>query len=225
VRVLYEDADLLVVDKPAGVVVHPSYKNPNGTLLDALMAIAVDWPPGQRPSIVGRLDKFTSGLVIVAKHAGAHAALQRALSSRDAQKIYLAVVRGVPPEAGTIDLPLAHDPNDRRRRIVSADGAPSVTEFARIETVRRGGSDVTLLRCRLRSGRRHQIRVHLAAQGWPILGDSVYGEALDGAARHALHAWRASCAHPSGGGRVEVESPPSSDFWNLVKPDGSLTWV
>jgi 23S rRNA pseudouridine1911/1915/1917 synthase len=214
--ILYEDDDLLVADKPAGVVVHPSYKNPSGTLLDALMSIVVDWPPGRRPSIVGRLDKFTSGLVVVAKHAAAHTALQRALSSRDAQKIYLAVVRGVPPEAGTIDLALAHDPNDRRRRMVSADGAPSVTEFERIETGRSRDGDVALLRCRLRSGRRHQIRVHLAAQGWPILGDSVYGEPLDGAARHALHAWRVSCAHPSGAGRVEVESAPPADFWGLL---------
>ncbi len=214
--ILYEDDDLLAVDKPAGVVVHPSYKNPSGTLLDALVALAQQWPVGQRPSIVGRLDKFTSGLVIVAKHATAHAALQRALAARDAQKIYLAVVCGDPPDHDTVDLPLAHDPSDRRRRIVSSDGAPSVTEFERLECGRGACGTVALLRCRLRTGRRHQIRAHLAARGWPIVGDSTYGEALEGFGRHALHAWRASFMHPETRRQIEVEAPPPQDFCSLL---------
>ena len=214
--VLFEDDDLLIVDKPAGVVVHPSYKNPGGTLLDALAELAVAWPPGRRPSIVGRLDKQTSGLVVVAKHADAHAALQRALASTTAEKIYLAIVRGTPPECGTIDVPLAHDPVDRRRRMASANGAPSVTEFERLDTGRGIAGTVSLLRCRLRSGRRHQIRVHVATRGWPIVGDAIYGEAIDGVTRHALHAWRVAFRHPSTGDRVEVEAPPPQDFCSLL---------
>lgn len=214
--ILFEDDDLLIVDKPAGMVVHPSYKNLNGTLLDALAELAAAWPPGGRPSIVGRLDKMTSGVVVIAKHAEAHSALQRALASPAAEKIYLAIVRGTPPDAGTIDLPLSHDPVDRRRRIATPDGAPSVTEFDRLESGRGLVGDVSLLRCRLRTGRRHQIRVHLATSGWPIVGDATYGEAIDGIARHALHAWRVGFRHPLRAIRVDVEAPLPQDFCSLL---------
>jgi 23S rRNA pseudouridine1911/1915/1917 synthase len=213
---VYEDADLLIVDKPAGLVVHPSYKNPDGTLLDALTARASTWPPGSRPSLVGRLDKQTSGLVLVAKHAQAHARLQRAVAARDAQKLYLAMVRGTPPISATIDLPLTHDPHDRRRRIVADGGAASVTVFERLATCDSALGPVALLQCRLITGRRHQIRVHLAAQGWPIVGDAVYGEAVEGVTRHALHAWRLAFTHPSTRTRVEVEAPPPQDFCSLL---------
>jgi len=216
VDVLYEDADLLVVDKPAGLVVHPSYKHPGGTLLDALMAREPAWLPDTRPSLVGRLDKQTSGLVLVAKHARAHAALQHILASREAEKIYMAIVRGTPPLSGTIDLPLTHDPIDRRRRIVAEGGAPSATEFECLAAGVCAHGPVAVLRCRLRTGRRHQIRVHLAASGWPIVGDAVYGEAIEGVTRHALHAWRLAFRHPSTGARVEVEAPPPQDFCSLL---------
>ena len=214
--VLHEDDDLLIVDKPAGVVVHPSYKNPDGTLLDALNARPEGWRADRRPSIVGRLDKFTSGIVLVAKHARAHADLQRAIASRGAEKIYLALVRGVPPECGEIDLPLAHDPDNRRRRTICATGARSVTEYQRLAFGTGTFGDASLMRCRLHTGRRHQIRVHLASQGWPILGDATYGEAIDGVARHALHAWRLAFVHPSTRKRIACEAPPPQDFCSLL---------
>ena len=205
--ILYDDDDLFAVDKPAGLVVHPTYRNREGTLLDAL-------PPGSR--VVTRLDKLTSGVVVVAKDARAHAALQRALASPDAEKLYLAIVRGAPPAAGIVDAPLAHDPSDRRRRIVSAGGAASVTEFETIERGRGQCGEAALLRCRLRTGRRHQVRVHLASRGWPILGDAVYGGAVDGMTRHALHAWRVSFVHPATRMRVTIEAPAPQDFCSLL---------
>src|SRR5262249_50854674 len=155
----------------------------------------------ERPSVVGRLDKFTSGIVLIAKRPAVHAALQRALTSAASEKIYLTVVRGAAEEAGSIALPLASDPAERRRRGVSSDGAPSVTVFERLGTGALDGSSVSRLRCRLVTGRRHQIRVHLAARGWPVLGDLVYGEPLDGFPRLALHAWHLAFDHPSSGGR------------------------
>jgi 23S rRNA pseudouridine1911/1915/1917 synthase len=196
-EILFEDEWLLVVDKPAGLVVHPTYKNAAGTLLDALRARA----PNVTLSVAGRLDRLTSGIVVVAKSAMAHAALQR--SWPEAEKDYLAVVHGcVQPADGAIDLPLGTDPADRRRRIVRPDGAPSLTLFERIDYD--ALSDRSLLRCRLATGRTHQIRVHLASRGWPIVGDAVYGEALEGFPRHALHAWCVALTHPWTGERLRL---------------------
>jgi len=192
--ILYEDDYFLVVDKPAGIVVHPTYKNLDGTLLDAL-------PQGSR--IVTRLDKGTSGVVVVAKSAEMHARLQEALAEPDAEKIYFAVVHGVADERGVISEPLASDPQDRRRRIVAPYGAASVTEFERLAIA----DQMSLLRCRLRTGRRHQIRVHLATRGWPIVGDAVYGQPLSGFERIALHASRVRFTHPATGHPVEIMSP------------------
>ncbi len=211
---LFEDGCLLAVAKPAGVVVHPAYRNRDGTLLDALRERS--WPAAQRPSIVGRLDKGTSGVVLVAKHAAAHAALQRALAAPQAEKMYLAIVLGIPPSSGTIELPLTSDPADRRRRIVSERGARSVTAFQRMECGDGPFGEVALLGCRLVTGRRHQIRVHLATNGWPILGDGVYGATVDGLARHALHAWRVAFAHPFSAQWIAIEAPPPQDFCSLL---------
>lgn len=213
-RVLYEDDCLLAVDKPAGIVVHPSYKNKDGTLLDALNA--AEWPAGERPSIVGRLDKPTSGIVVVAKSAAAHAALQRALSSAEAEKVYVAIVCGLPPERGTIDLPLAPDPSDRRRRIVSDGGRACLTSFERLGVGAAFGGTTSLLECRLATGRRHQIRAHLAARGWPILGDATYGAPIDGFDRVALHAARVAFRHPVSGARVVIASPVPPELHDLI---------
>ena len=207
-EILWEDEWLLAIDKPAGLVVHPTYKNVAGTLLDVLRAHA----PEARLSVVGRLDKLTSGIVVLAKSADAHAALQRIWPEAD--KEYLAVVRGhVEADHGRIDLPLGTDPADRRRRIVRADGAPSVTLFERLAYD--PSTDRSVVRCRPVTGRRHQIRVHLAARGWPVVGDAVYGEALAGFPRHALHAWKIRLRHPLDERVLSLEAPLPEEIVSL----------
>ena len=199
--ILFEDEWLLAVDKPAGIVVHPTYKNAGGTLLDELRAR----DPRTVLSVVTRLDKLTSGVVVLAKSASVHAALQRGWPS--AEKEYLAVVDGrVDSERGEIDLPLGTDPADRRRRIVRPDGAPSLTRYERLTYIDVGASGRSMLRCWPVTGRRHQIRVHLAARGWPVFGDAVYGHAVEGFPRHALHALRVSFDHPLSGARIDVST-------------------
>jgi 23S rRNA pseudouridine1911/1915/1917 synthase len=199
-EILFEDECLIAIDKPAGLVVHPTYKNPDGTLLDELRARE----PYMTLSLVGRLDKLTSGIVVVAKSAAVHAAMQKTWP--EAEKDYLAVVLGcVEPVRGEIDLPLGTDPADRRRRIVRPDGASSLTRYERLDYD--STSNRSLVRCRLATGRTHQIRVHLTARGWPIVGDAVYGEALEGFPRHALHAWRLALTHPMSGARLSIVAP------------------
>jgi 23S rRNA pseudouridine1911/1915/1917 synthase len=212
-EILFEDDWLLVVDKPAGLVVHPTYRNQTGTLLDELRLRRT----GATLSVVSRLDKLTSGIVVIAKSAEAHAAVQRVWP--DAEKEYLAVVHGcVDPERDEISAPLASDPADRRRRIVAAGGAPSVTRYQRLEYD--VPSNRSVLLCRLITGRRHQIRVHLASRGWPIVGDAVYGEAVEGFPRHALHAWRIGLTTMNGE-RVRIESPIPGDFPAGFRPFSS----
>ena len=239
IDVLYEDDHLLALDKPAGVVVHPTYRHAAGTLMNALLWHARSWPAGSRPSLVGRLDKLTSGIVVVAKSAAVHASLQRAMRSNRSEKDYLAVVHGrVNVARGEIALRLAHDPSDRRRIVASDhDGAPSLTQFTRLS--RSGG--LSLLRCRLVTGRTHQIRVHLAARGWPIVGDSVYitsgmpdgvrrapltdptlAAAVQRFPRQALHAWRVAFDHPVTNDRVRIEAPIPGDIESLLTASGLM---
>jgi 23S rRNA pseudouridine1911/1915/1917 synthase len=233
--VLYEDDHLLAFDKPAGVVVHPTYRHAAGTMMNALLWHARGWPATARPSLVGRLDKLTSGLVVVAKTAAIHAALQRSMTSPDSEKAYLAVVYGrVNRARGEIDLRLGKDRGDRRRVVASADvGAPSLTRFERLARVSAPRAGLSLLRCRLVTGRTHQIRVHLAARGWPIVGDPVYGEprwsriidpalaaTLRAFPRQALHAWRVSVAHPVTRERLLFEAPLPGDFEDLLRASG-----
>ena len=231
VRVLYEDEHLVIVDKPAGIVVHPTHKHPAGTLMNALLWPARAWPPGSRPSIVGRLDKLTSGLVVVAKTAAVHAAVQREWASPSTAKDYLALVYGGAGAArGEIALRLRRDPGDRRRVVASAtEGAASLTMFERLGRVRLPRMALSLLRCRLVTGRTHQIRAHLAARGWPIVGDAVYGlplwtqiadqalaAALRDFPRQALHAWRVELTHPVTGMRIRAEAPVPADLSALL---------
>ena len=225
--VLHEDDHLIAIDKPAGIVVHPAYRNPTGTLLNALLWRAREWPPSQRPSIVGRLDKMTSGVVLVARSAAMHAALQRTAIEKE----YLAVVYGrVKRSRGRIDLRLAKDRCDRRTVVSSTTtGAPSLTRFERLARVAAPRVGLSLLRCSLVTGRTHQIRVHLAESGWPIVGDPLYGEpgwsrvsdpalaaALRAFRRQALHAWRVAFMHPVSRERLTIEAPLPSDFEALL---------
>jgi 23S rRNA pseudouridine1911/1915/1917 synthase len=235
VSVLFEDEHLIAIDKPAGLVVHPTYKNTAGTLMNALLWRARAWPAPQRPSLVSRLDKLTSGLIVCAKTAAAHAALQRAMAARDAEKDYLAVVYGRVNDArGDIDLRLATDPGDRRKVVASKTvGAESLTRFERLASVPAPNAGLALLRCRLETGRTHQIRVHLAARGWPIVGDPAYGEPrfaqildpvlagqLRAFPRQALHAWRVGFTHPMTRARLTLEAPVPADLEALLEASG-----
>src|SRR6478736_6227635 len=215
--ILYEDEDLLAVNKPAGLVVHPSYKNSTGTLINGLLAYARNWPSGSTPALVGRLDKLTSGLVIVTKSAEVHAILQKASTARQIEKDYLAIVHGKPtPLRGTIDLALDRDPWDRRRvTVTDRGGQPSVTKYERISSAQ----GFSLVRCRLITGRTHQIRVHLAAKGWPIVGDATYGTAT-GLPRQALHAARCALQQPRTGRQLVIEAPLPADMRDFAAAVG-----
>ena len=222
-NVVYEDPWILAVNKPPGTVVHPTYKNTSGTLLNAVLW-RVRNRAGAQPGILTRLDKGTSGLVLVALTPQIHATLQRDVAAGLTRKEYLAVVRGTPtPPQGSIVLPLARDPNDRRRMIVTPGGAHSETRYEALSPAifsRNGGSsdrpDVSLLRCELVTGRTHQIRVHLASCGWPILGDFVYGEPHQMIGRQALHAWRMSFPHPVSRAPLQLSVRVPADMTFLI---------
>ncbi len=212
--ILYEDSALLAVNKPAGVVVHPSYKHAAGTLFNGILGyLGREGRAGEDgPRLVHRLDKDTSGVLLISKGLEVHRRVQRAMHDGHAEKVYMAVVHGTPrPADGAITLPLGTDTQDRRRVAVRDDGSPSETQYERIAC----GDGVSLLRCTLVTGRMHQIRVHLAASGWPIVGDQVYGRAGDGFRRQALHAWRLSLPHPGTGERLVLEAPLPPDVADL----------
>ncbi|MGZ4208062.1 MAG: RluA family pseudouridine synthase [Actinomycetota bacterium] len=217
VRVVYEDADLVVVSKPAGLVVHPAPGHPTGTLVNALLARAGARPTGgsaDRPGIVHRLDAGTSGLMIVAKTEDAHRLLVEAMGARRVKRTYLALVEGVlATDTATIDAPVGRSARNRKKMAVVAGGRPSVTET----TVLERHNDTSLLEVRPVTGRTHQIRVHLAAAGHPVAGDRVYGKdrrlgAALGLDRPFLHAFRLSFEQPVTGARIELEDPLPSDL-------------
>ena len=211
--IIYEDEWTLVVNKPAGVVVHPTYKNTSGTILNAVLWRVRD-RPGAQPGILTRLDKDTSGLVVIALMPDVHATMQKDAAAGRTTKHYLAVVVGSPePRQGQIVLPLARDAGDRRRVVVTPDGAPCETRYE-VLSCHEGQS---IVRCELVTGRTHQIRVHLAARGWPILGDRVYGTPDENITRQALHAWRVSLLHPITRQPLEFEAPIPADMRHLFE--------
>lgn len=206
VPVIYEDRDVLVVNKPAGLVVHPAAGHPSGTLVNAIIAhiAAGAGRAERRPGIVHRLDKDTSGALIVAKNDTAHLALSRQLHAQKFGKEYLALVWGDPgAEAAVVDAPIARDPRDRRRFSVNASGRQATTRFARIAAWH-GKPPLALLHVRPVTGRTHQIRTHLAFARYPVVGDPVYGKRKDptGLRRQFLHAWRLTVRLPHAGERT-----------------------
>jgi 23S rRNA pseudouridine1911/1915/1917 synthase len=206
--IAYEDDDLIVVDKPAGVVVHPARGHRQGTLAQALAGRIAGGEEDWRAGIVHRLDRDTSGLLVVAKHDAAHRALKASLAARTMRREYLALVEGRPPAlSGTIEAPIGRDRRVRTRMSADPDAnapKPAITHFE----LERALPQATLLRVRLQTGRTHQIRVHLQAIGHPVCGDPEYGTAgLYGLRRQFLHAARLAFPHPAGGEPVDVTSP------------------
>lgn len=212
VHVVYEDEDLLIVDKPAGLVVHPAPGHWRGTLVNALLARG-DHYGGiagvARPGIVHRLDRDTSGLLVVARNDAAQASVMAQLKARRVRKTYLALVQGsVGASVGRIEAPIGRDPRDRKRMAVVPDGRPAVTGYR----VRERFRDWTHLELDLVTGRTHQIRVHLAALGHPVAGDAVYGTGTarrgpDGLDRLFLHAWRLELVSPGSARLIRAEAP------------------
>jgi len=210
-QIAYEDEHLLVVDKPAGVVVHPARGHRQGTLAQALAGRAAGGEEAWRAGIVHRLDRNTSGLLVVAKSDPVHRALKDALAARRIQREYLALVEGRPPaRTGTIEAPIGRD--RRHRMLMSTDSEatkPAVTHFE----LERALPQATLLRVRLQTGRTHQIRVHLRAIGHPVCGDREYGHKdLYGLRRQFLHAARLAFSHPLTGVDLDVQSPLPEDL-------------
>lgn len=209
---VYEDEWLLVVDKPAGVVVHPAPGHEHGTLAQGLVSCGARGGHEARPGIVHRLDKDTSGLLIVARSETAYAALVAALARRDVGRVYLALLRGdLPQDEGVIDAPIGRHVRDRTRMSLhTAAGRPAVTRFRVLG--RAGG--FTLARVRLETGRTHQIRVHFAALGYPVAGDVRYGRAPrpPGLGRQFLHAARLTFPHPEDGRQMSFASPLPPDL-------------
>ncbi len=198
-NVLHEDDDLLVVDKPAGLVVHPAAGNWRGTLMNGLLHHRPALARLPRAGIVHRLDRETSGLLVVAKTERAFASLSAQLADRSMGRRYLALVAGAIAARGTVDAPIGRDPVSRIRMAVvdAGRGKPARTHYERLALGRLDARDVSLVECRLESGRTHQIRVHLRSIGHPLVGDALYGgTALGGFERQALHAWRLALRHP-----------------------------
>ncbi|MFH0811096.1 MAG: RluA family pseudouridine synthase [Pseudomonadota bacterium] len=225
--ILFEDADVIVLNKPQGMVVHPGAGHQRSTLVHALLYHASSLSTvggGDRPGIVHRLDKDTSGLMMVAKSDDAHLELARQFQGGEVSKLYLAVVLGEPAkEQGRIEAPIGRHPTERQRMAVRQGGRAALTQWRVLE---RFGGCCALLEFRLHTGRTHQIRVHSAYMGHPVAGDATYGgrrfgslrgslelrQALALSPRQLLHSWRLSFVHPRGGPRLDFEAAPPPDF-------------
>ena len=223
--VVYEDDALMVVDKPPGMVVHPSPGHTGGTLVNALLAYCPDLAGGgDRPGIVHRLDQHTSGLILVAKSEKARRGLQQQFKDRLVQKAYLALLDGhLQPAWGRIEAPVGRDPRHRQRMSVLPGGREAVTEYHVLEQYAHqtgmAAGDYALVEAGPRTGRTHQIRVHFASVGHPVVGDSVYGRRRPQlpVPRQFLHAWRLGFKHPDTGQRINLETPLPPDLASVLE--------
>ena len=220
-NVIYEDNDIIVINKPKGMVVHPANGNPDGTLVNAVMNLCKDSLSGIggeiRPGIVHRLDKDTSGAIIVAKNDKAHIALSEQLKNHEVKKTYLALVRGIIKEnEATINMPIARSKKDRKKIDVDKDGKEAITHF---KVLGRYKNKYTLLQINLETGRTHQIRVHLSHIGYPIIGDEVYSNGKNewNVSGQCLHAWRLEFNHPITGKKISLEAEIPEYLKNIIK--------
>ena len=215
IEVLYQDGDLAVVYKPSGMVVHPAAGNPDGTLVNALLQ-NLDHLSGVggeiRPGIVHRIDKDTSGLLLVAKNDFAHLALSEQIRAHSVQRAYMAIVQGgMREDSGTVEGPIGRHPTDRKKMAIVPGGREAVTHWRVLEPLK----GATLLECRLTTGRTHQIRVHMASIGHPLLGDPLYGPKKPPypvTGGQLLHAFRLGFVHPRSGEELLFEAPPEPRF-------------
>ena len=221
IEIIYEDNDIIVVNKPKGLVVHPANGNPDGTLVNALMSICKDSLSGIggeiRPGIVHRIDKDTSGILIVAKNDKAHINLSEQIKNHEIEKTYIALVRGIVKEnEATINMPIARSTKDRKKMSVSQDGKNAITHFKVLN--RYFNSNCTLLEVKIETGRTHQIRVHLSQIKYPIIGDEVYSNGKNewGIKGQCLHAKSLCFKHPSTGKKMFLEAPLPQYFDDLI---------
>jgi 23S rRNA pseudouridine1911/1915/1917 synthase len=222
--IIHEDAAILVIDKPAGLVVHPGAGNWSGTLLNGLLHYFPSIAGVPRAGIVHRLDKDTSGLMVVAKTLQAHTDLVRQLQARTVKREYLALVWGAPHINGKVDAAIGRHPRDRLKMAVleNATAKPAVTHFQRLGSGSLGARPVSLMRCQLETGRTHQIRVHMQSIGFPLVGDAVYGKPHLASAfvRQALHAYQLGLIHPTSGKACDWDARLPQDFTDLLAQAG-----
>ncbi len=220
IEIIYEDNDIIVVNKPKGMVVHPGNGNHEGTLVNAILNICKDSLSGIggeiRPGIVHRLDKDTSGLLIVAKNDKAHIAMSEEIKNREVKKTYITLVRGIVKEQeATIKMPIARSNIDRKKMAVSRNGKEAITHFNVLERF----DAYTLLKVNIETGRTHQIRVHLSAINFPIVGDEVYSNGKNpfGIKGQLLHAQKLEFKHPITKKQMKLEAPIPKEFEDIIK--------
>ncbi len=221
VEIIYEDTDIIVVNKPKGMVVHPANGNPDGTLVNAIMAICKGSLSGIggeiRPGIVHRIDKDTSGILMIAKNDKAHINLSEQIKNHEVQKIYIAMVRGMVKEnEATINMPIGRSTRDRKKMAVTQNGKQAITHFKVIK--RFPSHNCTLLEIKIETGRTHQIRVHLSQIGYPIIGDSVYSNGKNewGIQGQCLHAKSLQFKHPLTGEEMFLEAELPAYFQTII---------
>lgn len=222
--IVYEDNDILVVNKQKGIVVHPANGNPDGTLVNAIMAHCKDSLSGiggeLRPGIVHRLDKDTSGLLIIAKNDKAHIQVSQQIKDREVKKTYIALVRGtIVEDEATINMPIGRSTKDRKKMAVTKNGKEAVTHFKVLNRYTTNKGSYTLLEIKIDTGRTHQIRVHMAEIGHPVIGDGVYSNGKNefGVEGQCLHARRLEFVHPITGKEMKLEAPLPEYFQKIIE--------